>query len=83
MVQGGIEMDGVADENIQRVEGPSELYGDNCDNQRVEDTVLGGAEPVREVVERYRGTAEAGVVKNTREAEGTHSGVWRRKNARR
>jgi hypothetical protein len=65
-------MDGVVDADIQRVEGPSEQYGDSWDNQRVGDTVLGGAEPVREVVERYRGTA-AGVVKDMREAEGTHS----------
>jgi hypothetical protein len=67
-------MDGVADEDIQQVEGPSERYGDSWHNQRVGDTVMGGA-AVREVVERYRGTAEAEVVKDTREAEGRHSGV--------
>ena len=69
-------MGGVVDGDTRRVEGPSEQYGDSWDNQRVVGTVLGvlgGAEPVREVVERYRGTAE--VVKDTREAEGRHSGV--------
>jgi hypothetical protein len=64
----------VVDEDIRQVEGPSEQYGDSWDNQKVEGTVLGGAVPVREVVERYR-TAEAGVVKDTTEAEGRHSGV--------
>jgi hypothetical protein len=68
----------VVDEDIQRVEGPSEQYEDSWDNQSVgdielDDVGLGGAEPVRGVVERYRGTAEAEVVKDMREAEGTHS----------
>jgi len=72
----GIETGGVVDEeDIQRVGGPSEQYGGSWDNQRVEGTVLGGAEPVRGVVERYRETGEAGVVMDTREAESTHSGV--------
>lgn len=37
-------------------------------------TVWGGAEPVREVVERYRETADAGAVKGTMEAGDMHSG---------
>lgn len=69
-------MDGVADEeDIQRVEGPSEQYGGSWDIQRVGGTVLGDAEPVRAVAERYRETGDAGVVMDTREAEGTHSRV--------
>jgi len=69
-------MDGVVDgEDIQRVEGPSEEYGGSWDNRRVGDTVLGDAEPVREVEERYRETADAGAVMDTREAEGRDSGV--------
>lgn len=69
-------MDGVVDEeDIQRVEGPSEQYGGSWDKQRVAGTVLDGGEPVREVAERYRETVDAGVVMDTREAEGTHSRV--------
>ena len=69
-------MDGVVDEeDIQRVEGPSEQYEGSWDNQRVGGTVLGDAEPVREVAERYRETADAGVVMDTKEAEGTDSRV--------
>ena len=65
-------MDGEVDEeDIQRVGGPSEQYGGSWDNR---DTV-GDAEPVREVEERYRETGDAGVVMDTREAEGTHSRV--------
>ncbi len=65
----------MVDEDTQRVAGPSEEYGGNWDNPRVRGTVLDGAEVVREVVERYRKAAEAGVVMDTREAEGTHSRV--------
>ena len=65
----------VDEEDIQRVEGPSEQYGGSWDNQRAGGTVLGDAEPVREVAERYRETVDAGVVMDTREAEGTHSRV--------
>lgn len=75
-------MDGVVDEeDIQGVEGPSEQYGGSWDNPRVGGTVLGDAEPVHEVAERYRGTADAGVVMDTREAEGTHCGkkIWARR----
>jgi hypothetical protein len=69
-------MDGVADEeDIQRVDGPSEQYGGSWDNQRVGGTVLGDAEPARAVAERYRETGDAGFVMDTREAEGTHSRV--------
>ena len=71
-------MDAVVDEDIQLVEGPSGQYGDcgdSWDNRRVRGTVLGGAVPVHEVGGRYRETADAGVVKDTREAEGRHSGV--------
>jgi hypothetical protein len=64
----------VVDEDIQLVEGPSGQYGDSWDSQKVGGTVLGGAEPVREVVERYRETADAGVVKDTMEVEDRHSG---------
>ena len=68
-------MDGVVgEEDIQRVGGPSGEYGGSWDNQRV-GTVLDDAGPVREVEERYRGMADAGVVMDTREAEGRHSGV--------
>lgn len=56
------------------MEGPSGQYGDSWDNQKVGGTVWGGAEPVHEVVERYRETADAGVVKGTMEAEDMHSG---------
>ena len=69
-------MDGVADEeDIRRVEGPSEQYEGSWGKQSVGGTVLRDAEPVREVEERYRETADAGVVMDTREAEGTDSGV--------
>ena len=37
-------------------------------------TVWGGAEPVREVVERYRETADAGAVKGKTGAGDMHSG---------
>jgi hypothetical protein len=63
----------VDEEDIQRVGGPSEPYGGSWDNQRVVGTVSGDAEAVHEVAERYRETAGAGVVMDTREAEGTHS----------
>jgi hypothetical protein len=69
-------MDGEVDEeDTQRVEGPYEQYGGSWDNQRVGGTGLGDAEPVREVEERYRETADAGVVMDTRGAERTDSGV--------
>jgi hypothetical protein len=64
----------VVDENIQLVEGPSGQYGDSWDIQKVGGTVLGGVEPVREVVELCREIADAGVVKDTMEAEDRHSG---------
>lgn len=64
----------MVDEDIQLVEGPSGQYGDSWDNQKVGGTVLGGAEPVREVVERYREIVGAGVVRDTMEAEDRHSG---------
>jgi hypothetical protein len=71
----------VDEEDIQRVDGPSEQYGGSWDNQRVGGTVLGDAEPVREVAGRYRETGDAGVVMDTREAEGTHCGkkIWARR----
>lgn len=69
----------MVDEDIQQAEGPSAQYGDNWDNQRVGGTVLdgavlGGAEPVREVVERYK-MAGVEVVKDTKEAEGRRSRI--------
>ena len=64
----------MVDEDIQLVEGPSGQYGDSWDNQKVGGTVLGGAEPVREVVEQYREIADAEVVKDTTEAEDRRSG---------
>jgi hypothetical protein len=71
-------MDGVVDEEDIQVEGPSGQYGDSWDNQGVGGTVLHDAEPVREVAERYRETADAGVVMDTKEAEGTDSRVEER-----
>jgi hypothetical protein len=65
----------VVDEEDIQVEDPSGQYGGSWDNQRVGGTVLGDAEPVREVAERYRETADAGVVMDTRAAEGTDSRV--------
>ena len=69
-------MDGVVDEeDIQQVEGPSEQYGGSWDNRWVAGTALDDAEPVREAAGRYRETEDVGVVMDTREAEGTDSGV--------
>ena len=68
-------MDEVVDgEDIQQVVDPSEQYGGSWDNQRVGGTELDDAEPVR-VEERYRETADGGVVMDTREGEDTDSGV--------
>jgi len=84
MAQGGTEVDGVADGDIQRVEGPSAPYGeDSWDNPMVgEDTALDGAGPVREAVERRMETAQAGVVTDMWEAEDKHPGDFQMKYAR-
>ena len=65
----------VDEEDIQRVDGPSEQYVGSWDNQWVGGTALDDAEPVREAAGQYRETEDVGVVMDTREAEGTDSGV--------
>ena len=69
-------MDEEVDVDIRQAEGPSAPYGvDSWDNLRVgEGTVVDGVGLVHEVAERYRETAQAGVVMDTREVEeGRHS----------
>jgi len=69
-------MDEVVDVDNRQAAGPSAPYGvDSWDNQRVgEGTVLDGVGVVREEAERYRETAQARVVTDTREVEeGRHS----------
>jgi hypothetical protein len=79
--QEGTGMDGVADVDIQQVEGPSASCGvDSWDNPTEgEGTVLDDAGSVHAVAEPYTGW-QVGAGTDTWEAEGRHSAGHRMKN---